>query len=438
MHNKVLVILLIFTTIFECQSQELLTKEEAVQLALKKNFNIKIAENNIRIAEGNASKDNLGYKPTVTVNAGANYNLDNPTAIFQDGREVSLNFAPSNSESIAANVNYVLFDGFNRQYNLERNQASVSVSQLNARLALESILLQLFQAYYDIARLEVDYDNLEEILSISKDRLKRAEFSFVYGTVTSLDVSNAEVDVNTDSIAILNQSLLLTNARNNLEFILNSRLPDNFDVETSVVFAPLITKEDYIDGLKATNVNLLLAASDISLSEIDERLTMTTKLPTVNLSADYGLNRSKNNPASFLDRVNSNGLTGGVSLSWAAFDGGRRKIQEQNAKINRLNQGLNYDLIYEQVLRDFENAWSDYQNRLRVWNALEQNVVTSRLNFERSEEKYRLRQITNIEFRQAQSNLINALTAQNRAKYDAKLSELLVYNIAGKIQEAVY
>jgi outer membrane protein TolC len=438
MRTKVLVVLLLFTAAFECQSQDLLTKEEAVQLALKKNFNIKIAENNIRIAEGNASKDNLGYKPTVTVNAGANYNLDNPTAIFQDGREVSLNFAPSNSESIAATANYVLFDGFNRQYNLERNLTSVSVSQLNARLALENILLQLFQAYYDIARLEVDYDNLEEILSISKDRLKRAEFSFIYGAVTSLDVSNAEVDVNTDSIAILNQSLLLTNARNNLEFILNSRLPDNFDVETSVVFAPLIAKEDYIDGLKATNVNLLLAASDISLSEIDERLTMTSKLPTVSLNADYGFNRSKNNPASFLDRVNSNGLTGGLSVNWAAFDGGRRKIQEQNAKINRLNQGLNYDLIYEQVLRDFENAWSDYQNRLHVWNALEQNVVTSRLNFERSEEKYRLRQITNIEFRQAQSNLINALTAQNRAKYDAKLSELLVYSIAGKIQEAVY
>jgi outer membrane protein len=113
-------------------------------------------------------------------------------------------------------------------------------------------------------------------------------------------------------------------------------------------------------------------------------------------------------------------------------------VQEQNAKINQLNQQLNLDLTYQQVVRDFENAWSDYKNRLIVWRALEQNVVTSRLNFERSEEKYRLRQITNIEFRQAQSNLLNALTAQNRAKYDAKLSELQVYSIAGKIQDAVY
>jgi outer membrane protein len=75
---------------------------------------------------------------------------------------------------------------------------------------------------------------------------------------------------------------------------------------------------------------------------------------------------------------------------------------------------------------------------LTIWKAQEQNVITSRLNFERSEEKYRLRQITNVDFRQAQSNLINALTAQNRAKFNAKLSELQVFSIAGKIQDVVY
>lgn len=438
MCKKVFLVLLLITPFFEGKSQNVLTKEEAIQLALQKNFNIKIAENNIRIAEGNASKENLGFKPTVNVSGGANYNLDNSKAVFQDGREVALSFAPSNSENIGANINYVLFDGFNRQFNLERNLTSVSVSQINARLSLEGVLLQLFQAYYEIARLEVDYDNLVEILSISKERLERAKTSFTYGAVTSLDVSNAEVDVNTDSIAIMNQNLLLTNARNNLAFILNSKLPAGFAVDTTVVFSTSINKEDYISGLKITNANLLLAASNITLSEIDERLTTTSKLPTVSIGADYGLNRSKNNPASFLDRVSSNGLTGNLAVNWAAFDGGRRKVQEQNAKINRLNQELNYDLIYQQVLRDFENAWSDYQNRLQIWRALEQNVITSRLNFERSEEKYRLRQITNIDFRQAQSNLINALTAQNRAKFDAKLSELQVYSIAGKIQEAVY
>ncbi len=419
-------------------AQRILTKEKAVQMALEQNFNIKIAQNNIEIAEANASKDNLGFKPTITATGGANYNLDNSKAIFQDGRETTLNFAGSNSANAGLSLNYVLFDGFNRQYNLERNQQSFTASQLTARFALENVLSQLFAAYYEVARIEADFENLEEILAISKERLERVKVSYDYGAATLLDVSNAEVDINTDSIALLNQNQLLANAKHNLNFILNTEVLTDFDVVTDVIFAAQLDKEELIEGLRNANVDLLLAASDIKLSEIDQKLVSTSRMPTVSFNSDYGINRSVNNKASFLDRANSNGLTGNLSVNWAIFDGGRRRVQEQNAKITQMNQHLNFDLTHQQVLRDFENAWSDYQNRLVIWKALEQNVITNRLNFERSEERYRLRQITNIDFRQAQSNLINALNAQNRAKFNAKLSELQVFSIAGKIQDAVY
>jgi len=438
MRTKSLLLFLAFFSFLKGQSQELLTKERAIQIALEKNFNIKIAQNNIDIAEGNASKDNLGFKPTITATAGAVYNLDNSKAYFQDGREAILNFAASNRANTSVDLNYVLFDGFNRQFNLERNLQTLTATQLNARFALESVLLQLFNAYYEIARVEQDYQNLVEILGISRERLERARFAYNYGSATLLDISNAEVDVNTDSIAILEQQQLLTNARHNLNFVLNGTITNNFEVETDIVFAPLLSKVELLDGLRTSNVNLLLAASNIRISEIDQKLTSTSRLPTVSLTSGYGFNRSQNNSASFLDRANSNGFTSGINVNWAIFDGGRRRVQEQNAQINQLNQHLNFDLAFQQIVRDFENAWSSYQNRLTIWKAQEQNVITSRLNFERSEERYRLRQITNLDFRQAQSNLINALTAQNRAKFSAKLSELQVYSIAGKIQEVIY
>ena len=438
MRFKGVYIIAAFIVSFGANSQGVLTKTQAIAMALEKNFNIKIANSNIDIAKGNASKDNLGFKPTLNASAGANYNLDNSTAIFQDGREVELNFAASNNENIGLSLNYVIFDGFNRQFNLQRNLETLSATQLNARFALENVVLQLFNAYYEIARVEVDTESLEEVLSISKERLERAKVSYDYGVSTLLDISNAEVDVNTDSIALLNQKEFAANARHNLNFILNSEILDGYSVETEVKFSPYLNRQELLDGLKTSNVNLLLAASDIRLSEIDQKLTVTSKLPTVSVNSDYGFNRSQNNSASFLDKANSNGLTGGLSVNWAVFDGGRRRVQEQNAKITKLNQKLNYDLAYQQIVRDFENAWTTYQNRLTIWKALEQNVITSQLNFERSEEKYRLRQISNIDFRQAQSNYITALTSRNRAKYDAKLSEIQVYSTAGKIQEAVY
>lgn len=430
--------LVLFVPFYVTIGQETLFKQEAIGIALEQNFDIKIANQQVEVATLNAQRENLGYNPTVQATAGGVYNLDNVKATFQDGREAVVNWAPSNNISTAVTANYIVFDGFNRKYQLERGIENVSASQLNARFSLENVLLQLFNAYNNTARISADFRNLQEILAISKERLARATTSFEYGRNSKLDIFNAEVDVNTDSIALLNQAQELRVAKANLNFVLNNAITSDFNVDTTVIFATNLDKELLLANIEKNNVQLLLAKTNIKLSEIDFRLSTTSRLPTVSLNADYGIGRNKSNPASFLDNSLSNGLTGGFNVTWDVFDGGRRRVQEQVAKVNQLNQQLSYDQIKQQVLRDFEIAWSDYQNRLAIWKALRTNVNTSRENFNRSEEKYRLGQITSIEFRLAQSNLITTLNSMNRAKYDAKLSELNVYSTAGKIQEAIF
>ena len=63
----------------------------------------------------------------------------------------------------------------------------------------------------------------------------------------------------------------------------------------------------------------------------------------------------------------------------------------------------------------------------------EQNVITAENNFDRSQERYKLGQITSVELRQAQINLINAKTNKNLAKYEAKLAELELLQLTGQL-----
>ncbi len=86
----------------------------------------------------------------------------------------------------------------------------------------------------------------------------------------------------------------------------------------------------------------------------------------------------------------------------------------------------------------FENAWTDYNNKMFIVNAQKRNLEANQQNFERTEEQYRLGQITSLDFRTAQSNLLNAQTNYIDARYEAKLAELLIYQLAGKIQEAEF
>ena len=72
--------------------------------------------------------------------------------------------------------------------------------------------------------------------------------------------------------------------------------------------------------------------------------------------------------------------------------------------------------------------WDDYQNKLTIYNIQEENIQTSKNNFDRTEEKFRLGSVTSIEFRQAQLNLLISKLSRNQAKYDAKLASFLYYS----------
>ena len=87
---------------------------------------------------------------------------------------------------------------------------------------------------------------------------------------------------------------------------------------------------------------------------------------------------------------------------------------------------------------DVNNAWSIYQTALFVLKAEEKNLSTNERNFNRTSEQQSLGQITSLEFRQAQLNLLNAKLNYNQAKYNAKNAELALLQLSGELMNAEY
>jgi len=437
--QKYTFLLLILLAVCQLQGQEVLTKGEAISEIMANNFNVVISEKSIEIAENNASIFNSGYLPTLSGNAGINFNKDNLQVEFQDGRVNELDGATSDSKTAGLALNYVLFNGFNRKYNMARNQESLNRSQLNARSVLETALNDLFNAYYTVAQVQLNLTSLEQTLSVSKERLTRAEYGFEYGRNSRLDVSNAQVDVNTDSINYLNANLSLQNAKRNLNFLMGRRDADiSFSVDTNLTFSELEEPELLKEKVLRENVALLIALSDQSISRYDSRISKSGYMPTVTASAGYNYRKGNNNSASFLASSTTNGLTTGLSLGWDIFDGGRTRTASQNAKVNEELQDFTLEQLTQQVQVNFDNAWADYENKRFIVQAQESNLQTNELNFERTQEQYKLGQVSSIDFRTAQSNLLIAQISLNNAKYDAKLAELLIFQLVGDIQIAEF
>lgn len=413
--------------------EQIVTTDDAVTLALENNYGIKLAYNDVEFAKNSSSILNSGYLPTVTGNAGATYNLDNTEAQFRDGSTAVLNGAESSRYNASVNLNYTIFDGLGRSYNYKQLKERYQLSELQARQTIENTILELFTVYYNVAQLTENTAAQQQTLNISKDRLERAQYQFDYGQSTKLGVLNAEVDINNDSISLINSKQQLINFKRDLNLVLGNVLETNFDVDTDINFAIALNKEDLLEKSKANNIALLQIDKNINISNYDIKSGKSTYLPTVGLVGSYGWNENDNNAASFLIVSTNTGISAGLNLSWDLFDGGSTITRVKNAKLNLENQKLQKEELVITIERDFNNAWDDYQNKLNIYRIQEENIITSQNNFDRTEEKFKIGQVNSIEFRQAQLNLLNAELSRNQAKYLAKLAEIQLLQLSGEL-----
>ncbi|MFD0863767.1 TolC family protein [Sungkyunkwania multivorans] len=419
---------------FTATAQELLTKEEAVQYTLENNLGIKVAKNNEQIAKNNAGILGSGYLPTITGNAAGSIDRQNTEGQLANGDSRTAEGVETRRYNASINLNYTLFDGLGRYYDYKRFKEEYNQSELQVRQTIENTILQLFTVYYEVARLEENTNNLQEALKISKDRLLRARYQFDYGQNTGLDVLNAEVDVNTDSINFLNATQLLRNTKRDLNLVMNRDLSARFVSDTTVSFVPNLAMESVFAEAKQNNVQLLLIEKDMAILDYGLKGARSSFLPTIGLTGSYGWNESSNNnPLAFVIQNSSNGLSGGVNLTWNLFEGGRNINAVKNAKIAYQNQEILQRQTELQVERDIKNAWDSYRNALFVLEVQEKNLQTNQNNFLRTNERYKLGQVNSIEFRQAQINLLNAKLARSQAKYSAKLAELLMLQVSGQL-----
>lgn len=442
------VLLIGFTPLLAQDNLSLLTKADAFSIMLENNFGVQIANNQVAIADNNQSIFNAGYLPTLSALGNASY--DNTTSVtdFNGARDSEGNLRPdieipdaeTRRFSGSLNLDYTLFDGLGRYYNFKQLKETYNLTELQARETIENSTLQLFTVYFEVARVTQNLKVFENALAVSKDREKRAQYQFEYGQANKLAVLNAQVDITTDSINLLNTRQLLINTKRDLNVVLNRDLESPVAVDTVVAFTSPLVLEELEKQYLENNVSLLQAEQNILISDYAIKSARSLLLPSIGLTGSYGWNRNENPASAFFPGTTgtSNSFTVGANLRWDLFDGGRSVTALKNAKIFYENQELTKQQLEQQVLRDIANAKGDYLNALSIYRLQEQNVLTNKNNFERSLEQLKIGQITSVEFRQSQLNLLNAETTKVAAKYTAKIAELRYLQLLGQLLNTAF
>ena len=442
MIKNILPLILFLSLSNSSPAQEVLSLKNAVAIALEQNLSIKVAEQDARIADKNNNWGNAGLLPQL--NASGSYNhsetdQDQQLAVGGDGAplvEQSFNDAVSDNFQAGINANYVLFDGLGRLNNLRRLQLQENLSDVQLRFTIENVLLNVFNAYYNLARQEELLQIAKEAIKLSQERYERAEIAQELGSASRIEALSALVDLRRDSVSYLNNQRDFQQGMRQLNLLLKFPVDSLLKVDTLV---ELSTNLEYVPLHQAAmqnNAAIVQAQINRSLQEKNLNLAWSDRMPEISANAGYNYSRQENE-GGFLRLSQSTGWQYGLNAQWNIFNSYRSQTAVEVARIEVFKSDLATEQARQQLKTDMANAWLDYKHSQRIAAMEKRNLAVALLNYQRTKEAYRLGQVNNVQLREAQLNYINSKAALNNLEYQSKVAEIDLQRVAGSLMAAV-
>ena len=411
---------------------DVLSRKEAVNIALKNNYDIQIAENKTHIEKNNSNILNSSLLPIISISGADSFSKTSGENVTADGMAINIDGELVTRSNAQISLEYTLFDGLSNVFTFKSLKEQHNISKLEAKNIIENTIVLVVFTYNSVANIKDRTESLKETLSISKDRFERIKIKHSFGSETSIQLSNAEVDYNNDSLSYLNALSDLQNAKRELNLLLGREINTQFDIVTDIDINETLSKEKLAESFHSANTDILISRSKIKISELTKKLAFSGWIPELLLNASYSYNESDLGNTSFFKETKSWGPYLGLTLRWNILNG-KKVVQYKNVMRQHTIQEISQKKVEETMLKNFENAWEKYNNSIYAYKTGQKNYVINGKNFERSRQLFSTGQITSIEFRQAQTNLLLSTQNLNKAKYDAKNSELELLKLSSKI-----
>ena len=436
LQNKILSVSIIMLLTNSLFSQSTLSLEDVLAISINKNIDIKIKTNELSQVKNYEKVGVLGVLPKIKLNGSASGNQGTSSLEFATDDFPTIDDAESESKSINGNVefSYNLFNGLGSIYTYQKLKRQSDLKSVELLIQIEQILLKTAKQYFDVAFLQENNKIISEVLDISKDRYNRIKVQNEFGNASKLDLLSAEIDLNNDSVKLMNSEYELEEAKRQLNQTLNKSLDSDFNVENSVNINRDLIYSDLKQETLKNNNNILFQKYTVEIAKKDKKINSVSILPRVNISAQYGYNNTESNTSIILDQTNL-GLTGFINFSWDIFDGLANRKITQNTKIQIESNKLQLDAINLQIEQEFNSTYQQYLNNVSLIDIEKRNLETSEKFFERAKEQFYQGQLSRNDFRLAQTDLSMSKNRLNQTKYKAKIAELNLYRLAGKIIE---
>lgn len=416
-------------------AQDVYDLNRCLEVGLKNNYDVRIAQNLEAIARNDATAGNAGYWPSLDLNGGYSGTLNNMLRQqLPDGTANTYNNIHNQGADVGLNLNWTLFDGLKIQSNYRRLKELEEAGVLKTRVELENFISGTVAEYYNYVRQNIRLQNLKATVALSRERLRIVEARYNIGSMSRLDLQQARVDFNADSSLLIRQIEVLNASRIALNELmaLSNVSQQTIVADTAIALNLALNQEEVWTKTLEANASLLLSEKDRTLSELDYKIVKSRNYPYLRLNAGYGYNWNQYGMGSYKNQQTL-GLSYGLSLGITVFDGMSRKREQKNSRILIENSALEYEKLELAIAADFANFWLAYRNNIDLLGLERENLVVAKENYEIALERYKLGDLSGIELREAQNSLLSAEERLLLAEYNTKLCEISLLQISGQI-----
>ncbi|MCK4569652.1 MAG: TolC family protein [Bacteroidales bacterium] len=412
--------LILFISAPALNAQEMvrnLSLTDALAVGLDNNYQIRISDESVRIAENNNSWGAAGIFPSISLGAFQYNRYDDG-----DSRTVPGDRDTYYTNFIApyVNLNWSLFKGFAVHITKDKLAALQEYSEGYATIVVENTIQGIVLAYYNALLQEELLQVTVEVKALSRDRYNYMTFKKDIGGAVTYDVLQAKNAYLDDSTTNLLQQLNVKNAYLNLSLLLGEeediqyKLTDEFQVQMINFTIDTLLQQMLSSNTSIRNqyINQVILKKDVNLAK-------SNMYPVLSLNSGFD---HYNNRTKYIDSdphyTNSLDYYANFTLSFNLFNGGNVRRGIRNARISERIGELEIEEMEISLSNLIKTDFELYSIRQELYMVSMANLESATLNMEISTEKFRSGAINSFNFRDVQVIYLRAAAAKYQAIFN--------------------
>ncbi|MET0394996.1 MAG: TolC family protein [Chitinophagaceae bacterium] len=429
--KRVILILFLFAT--ACQGfSQVLTLEEAIDIALKNSLDIQILRNNREAADINNHIGVAGGLPTVTAGVTDNEQVTNVNQKLNTGTVIQRNAAAGNNLSANVTGTMLLYNGARVIATKNRLAQLEAQSEQYVNAQVQNTIASVMTGYYDIVRQQAYIKTIDQSIAVAQKRLDIVKTQQNVGMANNADLYQSQLDLNTLLQTRQSQLLVAEQAKTDLLVLLNLKPDSAITIRDTILVDNDLILGDILGGI-GRNADILAASDQVKINEFIVREVAAQRYPSIRANAGYNFTRNQTAAGNVLLNQ-SRGPVVGVSVGIPIYNGSAFKRQQRVAEIDVRNAALQKDILVRDYTGGAVRTYQSYSTTLQQLKTQQQNVELAQKLLDLALLRFQYRQATILEVRQAQESFENASYTLTNLNFAAKSSEIELKRLTNQLQ----